>query len=370
MTEPLEWRSAHVFYYDQDKDGLILEAIRPLFAELDTIAGVSRKYWQRHWRLGPHVRLNLRATESAWHGRVRPLIERVIGDYLIRHPSRGGASAEHDLPMHRQLAEMEQEHGPLTPWHPDNSIQYAAFDRRLHVLGTEQASDTLADFHADSTPLAFAGVELSRDTNDKFGLPVMLMFATAARGCPPIERGYISYRSHAEGFLANSSDPAGLRAKFEKMFRTNGGLLHEQLIQVMRALYRGGERPPLLEPWTELIEVYRTRAQTLHRTDQLVLQQMAAPAEVEANQGPWNKVSAFHRALLGDEQIRTELATSEWFAAYRVLLNYQYLLFNRMGITPVERFTLCYLVARTVEEAYDISIPELFNPADLIGGRQ
>jgi hypothetical protein len=79
-------------------------------------------------------------------------------------------------------------------------------------------------------------------------------------------------------------------------------------------------------------------------------------------------VSSFHKTLFGNEEIRNELATAEWFAVYRVLLNYQYLLFNRLGMAPVQRFTLCYLVARTVEETYRIPIPDMFNAADLIGG--
>jgi Lantibiotic biosynthesis dehydratase C-term len=364
-----DWYSAHVYYYDREQTDLLLDAVRPVFAEIEAAEGVSRCYWQRHWRLGPHVRLNVRATPDAWAGRVRPLIDKVIGDHLRRHPSTGTASEERDLPVHRQLAELEQEHGPLTPWQPDNSIRYAEYDRRLHVLGTVESSDLLADFHTDTTPLAFAALDLARSTGDRFDIPVTFMFATAARGCPPIERGFLSYRSHAEGFLANSSDPAGFRERFERLYRSNAETLRRQLTRVLEALAEGGEPAIQLADWVALVEKYRDRALELHRAGNLVLQPVVSPAEVaEGPAVPFANVSPFHRALLGNDEIRTELATAEWFAVYRVLLNYQYLLFNRLGVAPVERFTLCYLAARTVEETYKIVIPEIFDPADLIAG--
>jgi hypothetical protein len=364
-----QWHSAHVYYYDnQRQDDLLLDAVAPLLAQLRTLDGVNRFYWQRHWRLGPHVRINVRATEAAWTTRVRPLLEQVIGDYLHRHPSTGNASAESDLPMHQQLAALEEEHGPLTPWHPDNSVHYADYDRRLHVLGTPQSSDLLADFHANATPLANACLEEARRTGDRFDLPVMFMFATAARGCPPIEKGFLSYRSHAEGFLANSSNPSGFRQRFEQLYRTNADALGRTLTQVVAALDGDGDRSPLLAEWVTLVDTYRWRAMELHRAGHLFLQPVVAPGN--SDDVPMRHVSAFHQALFGNDDIRNELATAEWFAVYRVLLNYQYLLFNRLGMAPVQRFTLCYLVARTVEETYRIPIPDMFNAADLIGDKR
>jgi hypothetical protein len=136
---------------------------------------------------------------------------------------------------------------------------------------------------------------------------------------------------------------------------------------VLAALDDGGG-PGLLAEWAALVDTVRDRALALHRAGNLVLQPIVAPPDASAPAAPFANVSPFHRALYGNEEIRTELATAEWFAVYRVVLNYQYLLFNRLGLVPVERFTLCYLVARTVEETRRITIPDLFDPADLMAG--
>jgi hypothetical protein len=197
-------------------------------------------------------------------------------------------------------------------------------------------------------------------------VPLRLMVATAAHVCPPLEKGYLSYRSHAEGFLANSSDPDGLRERFERTYRRNGDALRRRMTEVLAALGDGGGGLPPLGDWLPVLEAYRRRAEELYEADALELTRIAPPPE-EAGPAPaGRRVSPFHRALYGDERVREELNGAGWFAVYRVLLNYQYLLFNRLGLVPVERFLLCYLVARTVEDAYDIRIPDLFDPATLV----
>jgi hypothetical protein len=53
-----EWRSLRVRYYadNDNKDALILDAVRPLFREF---AGkIEQPYFARHWRQGPHLWLN------------------------------------------------------------------------------------------------------------------------------------------------------------------------------------------------------------------------------------------------------------------------------------------------------------------------
>ncbi len=90
MTTPTSWHSAHIYYYEPDKDALILDAIRPLCHQLRPV--VERAYVIRHWRQGPHLRLHVRTDPQTWATTVQPQLEHTIGDYL---------------------------RGPLTPWYPD-----------------------------------------------------------------------------------------------------------------------------------------------------------------------------------------------------------------------------------------------------------
>ena len=195
-----DWTSIQV-YYHQNQDGLLLDAVRPLFARLGE-HGV-RAYFERHWRQGPHLRLNINAAPRTVGTLVLPAVEEIVGGYLRTHPSVADLDPARMLPLHERLAELEAEPGPLLPWYPDNSIQQAAYDGSASVLGSQQAADLLADFYVDSTPLAFQMIERVRERmTSRLGGAFDLMVATAQVFSPGgITRGFMSFRSHAEAFL-------------------------------------------------------------------------------------------------------------------------------------------------------------------------
>jgi hypothetical protein len=352
----MRWHSAHIYYYDSDGlDDLILGAVRPLFDSLPR--GADRAYFVRHWLRGPHVRAHVRADDATFETEVRPLVETTIRGYLRRRPSADGSASERELRSHERLAELENEAGPLTPWFPDNSIQYLPYDRRLHVLGTEEAADLLADFHTETTPLAFEIIDSARGAS-RLESVLSLMFATAHIACPPIAKGYLSYRSHAEGFFANCAEPTSMRARFEHIYETNRATLAAHLADVIAVLDGDSDAVPRVSCWAELIRHYHKRAEQLHAAGRLPLPPIMSPREV-AKSSPWTAVSEFHQALLANDYVRRELEEAAWFAVYRVLLNYQYLFFSRLGVKPVDRFMLCHLAARTVEDVYGLPVDDV-----------
>ncbi|WP_283133917.1 thiopeptide maturation pyridine synthase [Rhizohabitans arisaemae] len=354
------WHSAHVFHHSPEGvDELILGAVRPLISALP--AGTSG-YFQRHWVLGPHVRINVRAEPGVWDRTVRPLIEEIVGGHQRRHPSAGHPDPEWEMRAHEKLAQLESEPGPLAPWQPDNTIGYAPFDPRLHVLGTPEASELLARFHVETTPLVFKIMEDVAGGAQRLDIALNLMLASAQVLCPPIDKGAISYRSHAEGFLANVVNPGEMRERFDRVFASNRESLSARLREVLAGVETGEHGLPHLAGWTAILADFQQRVQDLSRTGGLILPRVGLPM---AGTGEWNRVSPFHRVLFGNEEVRRELDESEWFTVYRALLNYQYLFFSRFGMIPRERFLLCYLAARAVETEYDVRIPEMFSEAGL-----
>ncbi|MEJ3653230.1 thiopeptide maturation pyridine synthase [Actinomycetes bacterium KLBMP 9759] len=354
VKRPGSWHSVQVHrHHPRGTDDMLLDAVRPVLAEIG--AGVDGAFFTRHWRRGPHVRIQVRCPDGAWPG-VRSVITERMGAYLDSHPSAGHPDPDGELVRHARLAELEDESGPIAPWHPDNSIRFEPFDARLHVLGTQETADLLTGYHVVTTPLAFDALAAVRGGEQLSVLALRLMFASAAVGCPPITRGFLSYRSHAEGFLANTAEPAAMRDRFEEAFRRNsdslGELLTATLAEVAGAVVDSSPRW-LLPVWLPAARTVLDRAMALLDDGALRL----APIEVPAGSGPGGlTLSAFHRSLFGDEQVRRLLSES-WFTVYRVLLNFQYLLFGRLGMAPRDRFLLCYLAARTVEERYDIRRP-------------
>ncbi|WP_393916412.1 thiopeptide maturation pyridine synthase [Halostreptopolyspora alba] len=349
------WHSAHVHYH-ANQDDLLLDAVRPLLAEVRE--SVPRAYFVRHWRLGPHVRLHFRCTSDRWYDTVRPAVERTIVDYLRANPSMTPVDEGAEIAKHRELARLEREEGELTPFAPDNSLRFRPYEQRLHVLSTVEAAELLAEFHTDATDLVLAILEYARAGGDRRGACLAAMVAVAHTMCPPLTRGFVSFRSHAEGFLANCADPEGTRALFDRQYRRNAAALRHQVRGTLAAL-AGAAKPradrapdelgEFTRRWATLASTYRERALPLIAAGHIGLDGAEEPQAESAAM----RTSDFHRRLRASDSWEA-LRDAEWFRCYRLLLNYLYLQMNRIGISPLERFLLCHLLAEAVEEEFHV----------------
>ncbi|MFI6708886.1 thiopeptide maturation pyridine synthase [Nonomuraea sp. NPDC050478] len=352
------WHCVHVYYHAADKDGLLLDAVRPLF---DGLRGqIEAAYVLRHWRQGPHLRINVKAAPAVWEGVVRPRVDEVIGAYLREHPSTAALDPAASLARHRLLAMREQEHGPLTPWPPDNSIHDAPYDSRRHVLGSDEAVGLLTAFYADATPLLFGMLEHVRAGRDsRTGLALSLML-TVAHTSQHITRSYLSYRMHAEGFITWAADPEGVRAAFEQGFRERRAALTERVRDVVAALDDPAAPPvAFVREWAALLEDYRRRAGTLLDSGRLVQPTFEPGEALRARPGdppaPHYEPNELQRLIYENPAYHAAVFTDPRFLRYRVLLNYTYLHLTRLGLTPLDRFRACHLLADAVEDVYGLS---------------
>jgi Lantibiotic biosynthesis dehydratase C-term len=355
----MRWHSLHVHYYDQaGVDALILDAVRPFFASVR--GQVEAAYFVRHWRRGPHLRLNLRSDAAAFAHTVYPAAEEIVGGFLTAEPSRAAPDPARHLRLHRQLAALEHDDGPLLPWRPDNSLQVVPYDRRLHVLGGEAAADLLAAFLSGTTELTFQMTDHMRTRGHRLGLAFDLMLAVAhAFSGSGIVAGFASFRSHAEAFLCAWPGAGTLREAWDRHYRSRAPALVQRVRDVVTTL--DGETPgvPFVASWTGALAGYHARGRTLIETGQMTMEPPAPAGRSVPTVGPLSEVSPFHRATYGSDRYTRDLRPSLWFAAYRLALNYTYLQLTRLGLAPADRFFLCHLAANAVEELYGISAMEL-----------
>lgn len=71
--------------------------------------------------------------------------------------------------------------------------------------------------------------------DDKAGLAVHLLL-TVAHTCQPIQRSFVSYRAHAEGYLSWAADPATARAQFERAYQDRRADLTRRVRDAVAAL--------------------------------------------------------------------------------------------------------------------------------------
>jgi hypothetical protein len=357
--EHSDWQSAHVYYYDEQKDALLLDCIQPLFAQVRPIT--ERLFFVHHWLRGPHLRLRFYCPSAQFEAEVKPLIESLVGDYLRQHPSRTHLDEARLRPLYATLARQEQETGPFFPLYPDNSIHYPPYDRRLHVLGSEALADLLEDFYVDSNDLAFAMLAFLRQGQSLLTLCFDLMITVAHRQGQHIARGFISYRSHAEGFIIASADPAGTRALFERRYAAQAGTLVARLRLLLQALNHEQDVFPFTLAWSQLMQRYQERTARLIAAGAIDLSRTGpAPGETPGTPVRGNlAASAFHSGLERNQQRKQALYSDPWFQGYRLMLNLLYLHFSRLGLRPIDRFLLCHLAANAVEEAFKVNAVEM-----------
>lgn len=367
----MSWHSIHVHYYDPDLDRLLLEAVRPFFEQVRPL--VTTGYFQRHWRRGPHLRLVLRTDPGRFGSSIYPAAKEVIGGYLARYPSRADPDPQQLLPLHRRLAELEQEDGPLLPWRPDNSLHAIRHDHRLGVLGSRAAADLQARFLAATTGVAFRMLDQVRAHGQRQRLGFDLLVALAhALGGGTLLDGAVSYRSHAEAFLSHWPEGIGRRRAWDRYYRCHASELVERVGAVIRTVDQRSATVPFVTEWVDLLAAFRDHGRELIRAGTITLDP-SAPAEAEALPAeaevdavplpaPPPPLSEFHRALAANRWWQQQVRPSAGFAAHRLVLNYQYLHLTRLGITPVERMLLCHLAANAAEEDAGRSILDLVRP--------
>ncbi|WP_328330412.1 thiopeptide maturation pyridine synthase [Streptomyces sp. NBC_00455] len=371
QKEEPQWRAAHIAYFGDDTDQLILGAVRPV---IERCSGrVESAYVLRHWRRGPHLRLVVHATPAVFAELVVPAVSELVGGYLRARPSTAAPLDEAALlPLHRRLAAAEREPGPLTPFYPDNSITWEEHDRRVDVLGCPVGADELALFYQRTNGLLFEHLESVAAGLPRETLALRLMLATAHTLCrhpqdPSIRRGFVSFRSHAEGYLSTVGPQ--VRAAFEQRYAANSAVLTAQVRAVVAAFDSavtgpgapdtgtGPERAAALHRWVAAIDPLGTRWTALYEAGEIP--ETEIPTDEENGIGELLTTSPLHRAISGSATYKHMMYRDPRFLRYRLMLNYTYLHLSRLGLPGLTRYLLCHLAANAVEEVYGVSALEL-----------
>ncbi|MET9914134.1 thiopeptide maturation pyridine synthase [Streptomyces sp. NPDC006476] len=355
------WHSVHVHHHDEKAEpALVLGAVRPAFASVRASADAS--WFGRHWLRGPHLRLNFLTSAELWAAEVRPTVVATVREYLRTHPSRVPLNETSLAPVHERLAELEMETGPRQPWVADNTVVERPYDHRLPVLGSMQASELLAGFLSDTNDLAFQIYDHLRSGGALAPLALDMMWTTVSvaaipfdRGGAPIERGFMSLRSHADAFLSRTQDPDRYRAQFDERYRRQASSLSERLRAVESQLAGNGSGLPFVLEWAEAVRRCQRTAYPL-----LVSGEVSLSGAGRAPRMPTRQVSEFHQLLQSDHGHADFLQDDHWFASFRLVVNYLYIHLNRLGLRPVDRGLLCHLAARTVEAVHGVSAIDAF----------
>src|SRR2546429_3749569 len=144
---------------------------------------------------------------------------------------------------------------PLPRARPDNTIRYES----AGPLGSDEEDEiiqrTLAAFCADSTPLAFAMLDALREgRTTRYDLAVDMMVAVAhamytSPRNPTITEGFVSFRSHAEAYIAMVPERDAVRAHFDAQYRRFAPALTRRVRDIVAALDGRRAPTPVIPEW-------------------------------------------------------------------------------------------------------------------------
>jgi Lantibiotic biosynthesis dehydratase C-term len=355
------WRTAKIYYFDKNKDALLLDCLRPLVGELRD-DGATACYLERHWQGGPHVRchfksVNVSATEMLIGQRVR--------EFLQRHPSQRAIDPEEMRRRSALLAKFEALADEALQ--PDNSVRFVEFPFDQRLWPSADLLMLARDYMQESLPLLFRLLEASRGApgeRRRLGMLLVLLYASTLGD---LKSSYRFARGYVEKYVALSpaARHSAIRAGFREAYKRGRRTVLELVASVDSRSHLGADQW-IRETWQMQHNAYRTRVLDLLRagvrltfTREEVLKFYDDPGTVELMGDV--QLSADHSARDPAESARQDPSqywkqyiTEQEFQAHVVLVNLLYRTLDVLGITVAEKIALLGLLAEGVEERHAI----------------
>lgn len=353
------WYSVRIYYYDSNKDDLLLDCIRPLLAQLQRRKQVARAYFMRHGEGGSHLRVNLFTDEYTFQQEVIPYVKGKIENYLSIHPSTTIFTEQEAQQQYERRANMVLETLTYTPLVPNNSVIIAPYEALAEKIGSQGIAELLEDYYVETNELVFNIIEQTRNNatarlNASFD---QLVARAATASFLPIQQAYMSYRSHIEAYIVcepQVEDPGRRRQRLAESYQAHKTVIERR---TRRLLTQIRDTPEQLPFWlSEVIAVHR-------RYEELALQGINSGVIklkelAEQLTGPTQEnrllASSFHRAVADNKAVRI-YNQQPTLLSNRITLNFLYLHLIRTGMLNEYRYILDYYIAEIIEELFSIS---------------
>lgn len=364
--------AVHTTYYTERKAELIRACLIPAARAIGDLPHVDNVFLQRHWKLGPHVRICVRTTDAAAPDRCRDVARQLIEPFLREHPSTTPLDPIKYLELSLTLGNRELIPPPYEPLRPDNTVVVDEYDTREVLLGSQEALRFKEDFFAKALGPIEALLEATRTGEPVRFAYVLRCLAILAAMYPDgaLASGYLSLRSHVEDFLHDYDKAGKLRAVFMDRYRAMAADLAAIIEQTVRDVQ--GQRyvgtDPMLRQWGSLFEYGWSQALPLAEAHVLTDQSVNHVAEAQqfdeairqkwegANDREW---SPFHTALRKLNFLPQRVGVVP-FSAYRTLVNFMYAIVPLLDVSPLERYCISFAIAEATEVHFGVTWRERF----------
>ncbi|WP_067140220.1 lantibiotic dehydratase C-terminal domain-containing protein [Microtetraspora malaysiensis] len=374
-------------YFDPDKAPLVRRHFIPLARSL---AGEGfAVHLDRHWLHGPHVLLRFEPGAGVEATAARAAEE--CRRHLAGHPSTVAVDEAALLAEAEQAGRAELIPGPYTPIRPDNTVlvREADLGALTALLGSPEAVAGRCALLALGLDAVAGSLDYLADrdytANARIVVALAAMTAHSANYPAGLGRGYQSFLSHVEDFLAYDDPDGTLRTAFDRHWSTHA--------PGVTAIVRAAANPDgaVASPEGAGADVggsegvpgdLRVLAAGWRGWSSAAWRYADATLDTGALIGSRNGHAAVAARLGGETEIRwdftrrhfsdyhqllnrsnfPEIAVSREFGVYRFGTNVLYRLLALCDLRPLERYLAAYLFSRAVEEINGVTWRELLEP--------
>ncbi len=355
------WYWLRVYYFENHKDDLIIEAVWPMIERMASRSNGCCGFFRRDWTGGPHVLIGLRPeprNDFELH-----LCRDPLDRYLERNPSKTILSVPDYHEQFRTAAHWSVRGTEAEfPLQPNNSILLDCTEPDLRLVPDGPLREAIRNALCQSSRLVAAWLSLVNDgAYSRHHIACSLLIALAWLACPEHLRTWISFRSHANGFL-RFADPTGrLGAVLEARYGGRDGMAARQLLtSTIAALQQHTHSLPHMEEYLKWLAATMTDL-------------AAGLSEGRYRAMPvrdWEAAMKFGSESLDPEVHRKLfrlLDHSPYLRSWQMTVNIVYLVLNQLGISGMERFMACYWLAKAAEEVFGEGVEQIARPVAMTG---
>ncbi|MGH3899768.1 MAG: thiopeptide-type bacteriocin biosynthesis protein [Pseudonocardiaceae bacterium] len=341
---PHEWVALHAFYAS-DANPMIVDAVRPLVAELRRDQLINRWFFIKYWQEGPHVRVRLRPSCPELQDEVTARAIGALETFLQQRPALYDTSIDGTDDMYKKMYIAEygeekwaQEYGVdgRMPLRPNNSVAVMRYEPEYDRYGGPVGMD-IAECHFERSSDFVAKLLTTSNPHVRpvlLGLAAQLSLMTVytfLRDDAAVRRFFERYRRFWETSYQEPSD--GYHSSFDKSYAVTKATLCERINRI-RDLVTGdrGQAVSQMEQ-TWLIQARELRERVL----------------TAAQHGELSFPSA-------DRHGQTMLEDPEALATV-LLSSYIHMTNNRLGIAILDEIYLSYLVERALGPDAELAEP-------------
>lgn len=161
-----------------------------------------------------------------------------------------------------------------------------------------------------------------------------------------VERGSISFMSHANGFFTRFKDIEQIREKFENRY--------QNVIDLVRKSIEDGVSEK------SKFQSYRMTMSRLYELKEAVYigvknGKLSFPEDnAKGNNPDMLYRSSFHSAISKNKDFLVYMKTDKQFLTSRLYTTFSYLVIKKLGVKNIDRYLLAYLIFRGVEDKYGV----------------